>query len=251
MPRGMVDFLNPCSDECPQTIVCHYFGDIVNKPSPPLHCCNKCNPEILGFHVQKVNTYEAAPSYCQPQQKCQFINTLGKSYPEMTKELKDKAYLELVNHWHLTWRSRPFSFDEPSYISLEIIVMDSNLSNLATNLHKVSSHKRFDMLVQSWVSIAPLLSEELDSLWKEVQTLNDWFGKEMEELKKSKQSGVKREKGLVGLGKGHNKQERDEVDGVSGSNVKIDEAIVTSMTVSMVIEGSGAVLEVEGPQKRN
>ena len=103
------------------------------------------------------------------------------------------------------------------------------------------------MLVQSWVSIAPLSSEELDSLWKEVQMLNDWFGKEMEELKKSKQSGVKREKGLVELGKGHNKQERDEVDGGSGSNVKINEAIATSMTASMVIEGSGVVLEVEGP----
>src|SRR5258708_7505122 len=157
----------------------------------------------------------------------------------MTKELKDKAYLELVNWQHLTWRSRPFSFDEPSYISPEIIVMDSNLSNLATNLHKVSSCKQFDMLVQSWVSIAPLSSEELDSLWKEVQMLNDWFGKEMEELKKSKQSGAKREKGLVELGKGHNKRERDEVDVGSGSNAKLDEAIGTSMPVSMVIERSG------------
>src|SRR5260370_39631415 len=94
------------------------------------------------------------------------MNAPGKSFLEMMRELKDQVYLEPVDWWHQTWRSWPFSFDEPSYVSPGIIIMDSNLSNLVSSLHKVSLHKRFDVLVQSWESIAPLSSKELEELTK-------------------------------------------------------------------------------------
>src|SRR5258708_81132 len=29
--KGIMDFFNPCNDECPQVIVCHYFGDKLNR----------------------------------------------------------------------------------------------------------------------------------------------------------------------------------------------------------------------------
>ena len=164
----------------------------------------------------------------------------GKSFPEMTKELKDQVYLELVNWWHQTWRLQPFLFDEPNYISPGILIMDSDLSNLASNLHKVSSCERLNVLVQSWESIAPLSSKELESLWEEVQALNNQFSLEMEELnkaKKLKQSKVRKEWESVG-----NKQGRgNEDDGPT--EVKNDMA---SMTENVAMEH----LEVEGPQKR-
>src|SRR5258708_9777390 len=122
LPRGLMDFLNPEDGECPQVTVCHYFGDALNKP---LCCCDKCNLEILETHLQKVNTYQVAPQYRQPKQRCRVMNAAVKSFPEMAKELKGKVYLELVDWQHRIWRSRPFSFDEPNYISPEVIVMDS------------------------------------------------------------------------------------------------------------------------------
>ena len=186
MPKGIVDFLNANGNDCPRVIVCHYFGDILTRPSPPLCCCDKCNPEVLNAHLRKVITYLPTPPYCQPKQRRRMMNAPGKSFPEMMKELKHKVYLELVNWRHWTWRSRPFIFDEPNYISPEIIIINSDLLNLASNLHKVSSRKRFDMLVELWDSVAPLSSDELASLWEKVQALNDQFGKEMEELTKAK-----------------------------------------------------------------
>ena len=69
MPRGIVDFLNPRGDECPQGVVCHYFGDMLIRPLPPLCCCDKCDPETLETHLQKVNTYQPAPPYHQPKLK--------------------------------------------------------------------------------------------------------------------------------------------------------------------------------------
>ena len=58
LPRGLMDFFNPDDGKCPQVIVCHYFGDVLNKP---LHCCDKCNQEILDTHLQKVNVYQVTP----------------------------------------------------------------------------------------------------------------------------------------------------------------------------------------------
>ena len=69
MGKGIMDFFNPHDDKCPQVVVCHYFGDRLNKPLLPLHCCDKCNPEILDDHLPKVNTYQAAPPYFQQKQK--------------------------------------------------------------------------------------------------------------------------------------------------------------------------------------
>ncbi len=123
------------------------------------------------------------------------MNAVGKSFLEMVKELKGNVYLELIHWQHRIWRSRPFSFEEPNYISPEVIIMNSNLSNLASNLHKASTCERFDMLVEPWVSVVPLSSEELEDLWKEVQILNDQFGKEMEEINKAKKSKQPKAKG--------------------------------------------------------
>ena len=161
----------------------------------------------------------------------------------MTKELKDKVYLELLDWQHWTWRSWPFSFDEPSYISPETIIMNSNLIHLASNLHKVSSCERFDVLVQSWDSVELLSSKELANLWKEVQELNDRFGKEMKELTKQKKS-----KGKKPIG---NKRERDEEDKPGSSmGIRIDEVIValTTGNGTVVVEcrGCDTLPEVEG-----
>ena len=247
MGRGIIDFFNPSGNECPRVIVCHYFGDMMTRPSPPLCCCDKCNPGMLDTHLQRVNIYQPAPPYRQPKQKRRIMNTPGKSFPEMTKELKDKVYLELLDWRHWTWRSQPFSFDEPSYISPETIIMNSDLIHLASNLHKALSCKRFDILVQSWYSVEPLSSEELANLWKEVQELNDRFGKEMKELTKQKKSKGKK---LIG-----NKRERDEEDKPGSSmGIRIDEVIVTPTTGNgnVVVECGGCdmLLEVEGPRKR-
>ena len=73
--------------------------------------------------------------------------------------------------------------------------MNSDLSNLALNLHKASMCERFDVLVEPWASVVPLSSEELEDLWKEVQILNDQFGKEMEEINKAKKSKQPKAKG--------------------------------------------------------
>ena len=241
LPRGLMDFLNPEDGKCPQVTVCHYFGDALNKP---LHCCDKCNLEILETHLQKVNTYQVTPQYCQPKQRHRVMNTAGKSFPEMAKELKGKVYLELVDWQHRIWRSRPFSFDEPNYISPEVIVMDSDLSNLASNLHKASMHERFNALVEPWVSVVPLSSEELEDLWKEVQMLNDHFGKEMEEIKKLKQAKMK------GNGKQSAKQGRVKVGDEVGGSTMMDEPIMTSTIQSLARDDQDVVLEAEGPWKR-
>ena len=173
MGRGIVDFFNPSDDECPQVVVCHYFGDILYKLLPLLHCCDKCNPEILDAHIQKVNTYQPLPLYHQPKQKHQVMNAPSRYFPEMTRELKGKVYLELVEWWHQIWRSRPFLFDELDYLSPEIIIIimdsDPDLLSLAVNIHKATLCEQFDVLVQWWDSVMPLSSKELDSLWTEVQ----------------------------------------------------------------------------------
>ena len=143
----------------------------------------------------------------------------------MSKDLKQRVYLELIDWWHWIWQSRPFSWDEPNYLSPEIIVTNPDLSSLATNLHKASSRERFDVLVQWWESVAPLSSEELENLWTEVQTLNECFGKEMEILtqaRKSKCSRVRKD--------GHTAELIDEPSMMEG----------TSMAQEVV-------LEVEGP----
>ena len=114
------------------------------------------------------------------------MNVPGRSLPELTKDLKGKAYLGLVDWRHQIWRSIPFSFNEPNYLSPEIIVTNPDLLSLATNIHKATSHKRFNSLVQSWDLVALLPEEELDGLWEEVQMLNDCFGKEMEVLTKTR-----------------------------------------------------------------
>ena len=75
--------------------------------------------------------------------------------------------------------------DESDYLSPEVIIMNSDLSSLATNIHKATTHEQFDMLVQ-WDSVTPLMEEELDCLWEEVQMWNDQFGKEMEALTRAK-----------------------------------------------------------------
>jgi len=83
------------------------------------------------------------------------------------------------------------------------------------------------MLIQWWDSVMPLSSEELDSLWTEVQMLNERFGKEMETLtkaRKSKCSKVKRENDTVEL---------------------IDDKPL--MMEGMATEAQEVVLEVEGP----
>ena len=98
-----------------------------------------------------------------------------------------KWLTRVMTDWqHQIWRSRPFSFEEPNYTSPEVIIMDSNLLNLASNLHRASACERFDVLVELWMSVVPLSSEELEDLWKEVQMLNNCFGKEMEEINKAK-----------------------------------------------------------------
>ena len=159
------------------------------------------------------------------------MNAPGKSFPEMSKDLKQRVYLKLVDWQHWIWWSRPFSWDEPNYLSPEIIITNPDLSSLATNLHKASSHERFDTLVQWWESVAPLSSEELESLWTEVQTLNEQFRKEMETLtqaRKSKHSGVRKDKD------GHTAEMIDEPSMMEGTSTEAWEV----------------VLEVEGPQKR-
>jgi len=87
------------------------------------------------------------------------------------------------------------------------------------------------VLVQWWESVAPLSSEELESLWTEVQTLNEQFRKEMETLtqaRKSKHSGVRKDKD------GHTAEMIDEPSMMEGTSTEAWEV----------------VLEVEGPQKR-
>jgi len=160
-----------------------------------------------------------------------------QNFPEMSKELKDKVYLELVDWRHQTWRSWPLIFDEPNYISPDIIILNSNLLNLASNLHKASSCERFDLLIQSWDSIEPLSSNELASLWEEVQALNDRFGKEMEELtrvKKLKQSQVKKGKEVAGNVEGMGDGDVD--DGCNEINVAL-----------MMVESQERCDTVEGP----
>src|SRR5260370_5453283 len=181
MARGIMDFFNPSDDECPQVMVCCYFGDTLNKLLPPLPCCDKCNLKILDGHIHKANTYQPIPLYHQPKQKCQVMNAPSRSFPELTRELKDKVYLELIEWWHQIWRSRPFSLDESDYLSPEIIIINSNLSSLAVNIHKAMSCEQFEMLVQ-WDSVVPLMEEELDCLWEEAQVLNNRFGQEMDML---------------------------------------------------------------------
>ena len=232
MPRGIVDFFNPGDGECPRVTVCRYFGDTLNRPLPPLRCCDKCNPETLDAHIQKVNTYQPTPLYCQPKPKRRVMNAPGRSFPEMTRELKEKVYTALVNWQHRIWRSRPFSMDESDYLSPEIIIMNSDLSSLATNIHKATTRERFDMLVQ-WDSVAPLTEGELDCLWEEVQMWNDQFGKEMEALtraKRPKSSKARKENNLADL---------------------ISEPPMIMTTESMATEDRELVLEVEGPRKRN
>jgi hypothetical protein len=127
---------------------------------------------------------------------------------------------ELLSWRHNLRRKRPFSFDSPNDISPEVIVGEGDICGLVEWLYSISTHKRLNFVVRTWISVAPLSDAEMDGLWVKVQALNAELQEIMikcEEVveaqrKKSTRKKAMREK----LSMSHAKEGGEAMDGGGG-----------------------------------
>ena len=169
--KVMIDYFNPPHGKCPRDVACEYFGEILT--AKPEQCCEHktCQPDESRRWEEATKAYLASMARESAPLHASKLPKFEMDYAAIDEAGRDEALIEL-RQWHFNaWNARKLG----PIFGKNIIASDADLHKIATQLHQMSTHERFEGTQQGSASYEDLLPKERGDLWALVRELNERF----------------------------------------------------------------------------